>query len=188
MQKSSVVLFTLLSLLMALTACVQVPADGATGASSDGDAMPAIRIGLITDVGEVDDKSFNQSAWEGAQAAAEALGGTAEFIETKDAKDYADNIAEFADDGYEVIVTVGFAMGEATAIAAAEYPDTKFIGVDQFQVPGNELPNLAGLIFNEDQSGYLAGILAANMTESNTIAAVLGNGFGTACSCLQRRI
>lgn len=130
------------------------------------------KIGLVTDVGEVDDKSFNQSAWEGVQQAAEELGATAEFVETQDAKDYAANIGLFADQGYNVIVTVGFALGEATAIAAAEYPDINFIGVDQFQAA--ELPNLTGLLFNEDKAGFLAGALAAQLSQSGTIAAVLG--------------
>ncbi len=130
------------------------------------------RIGLITDVGEVDDKSFNQSAWEGAQEGAKAVGGTAEYIETKDAKDYEANIAKFADQGYDVIVTVGFALGEATLAAAKKYPNVKFIGVDQFQA--ETVPNVAGLIFPEDQAGYLAGMLAAKMSKSGTIAAVLG--------------
>ena len=130
------------------------------------------KIGLVTDVGEVDDKSFNQSAWEGVQQAAEELGATADFVETQDAKDYAANIGLFADQGYNVIVTVGFALGEATAIAAAEYPDIMFIGVDQFQAA--ELPNLTGLLFNEDKAGFLAGALAAQLSQSGTIAAVLG--------------
>ena len=161
----------LLMVVFALTACdpSQLPA---SSSSDDAMAPTGLRIGLITDVGEIDDKSFNQSAWEGAMAGAEAVGGSADFIETKDAKDYADNIAEFAEDGYDVIVTVGFALGEATTQAAKQYPDVNFIGVDQFQ--GEALPNLSGLIFNEDQSGYLAGILAAHLSESGTIAAVLG--------------
>jgi len=137
-------------------------------------------VGLVTDVGEVDDKSFNQSAWEGALLAESELGAQVDYIETGDAKDYASNIALFADNGYNVIVTVGFAMGEATAEAALEYPDITFIGVDQFQGWGfdddtsNDIPNLAGLIFHEDQSGFLAGALAAMMTESGKIGAVLG--------------
>jgi basic membrane protein A len=130
------------------------------------------RIGLVTDVGEVDDKSFNQSAWEGAQEGASAVGGTAEYIQTKDAKDYAANIAEFADQGYDVIVTVGFALGQATVEAAKKYPNIKFIGIDQFQ--GEATPNVAGLMFHDDQAGYLAGVLAAKMSTSGTIAAVLG--------------
>ncbi len=126
----------------------------------------------MTDVGEVDDRSFNQSAWEGVQAAAEALGGEASYIETQDSTDYAANIAEFADNGYNIIVTVGFALGEATIQAAAEYPDVHFIGVDQSQAEA--LPNVTGLVFNEDQAGYLAGVLAARLTQSGTVAGVYG--------------
>lgn len=153
-------------------------------AASDGEADCAsedvLCVGLVTDVGEVDDKSFNQSAWEGAQRAADELGAHVEYIETQDAKDYANNIALFADNGYDVIVTVGFAMGEATAVAAAEYPDIDFVGVDQFQAwefdgdDSTNVPNLAGLIFNEDKAGFLAGALAAMLSESGTIGAVLG--------------
>ncbi len=130
-------------------------------------------IGLVTDVGEVDDKSFNQSAWEGAQQAAEALGAAeVNYIETANATDYGANIALFADQGYDIIVTVGFAMGEATIEAAGKYPDIDFIGVDQFQ--GEALPNVTGLVFNEDKAGYLAGVLAASLSQSGTIASVLG--------------
>jgi basic membrane protein A len=137
-------------------------------------------VGLVTDVGEIDDKSFNQSAWEGVQQAEKELGAQVQFIETADAKDYAANIGLFVDEGYDVIVTVGFALGEATAIAAGENPDIHFIGVDQFQAWGfdddasNDRPNVAGLIFPEDKSGFLAGALAAMLSESGTVAAVLG--------------
>ncbi len=129
-------------------------------------------IGLVTDVGKVDDKSFNQSAWEGAQAAADQVGGAVDYIETAAASDYANNIGQFIQSGANIIITVGFALGEATATAAAENPDVTFIGVDQFQ--GAVVCNLTGLIFPEDQAGFLAGALAAHLTESNTIAAVLG--------------
>lgn len=134
-----------------------------------------LKVGLVTDVGRINDRSFNQSAWEGVQLAKTQLGlkdREVKYIETQDAKDYADNIAQFIDAEYNVIVTVGFALGDATVKAAKDYPDTLFIGVDQFQ--GETLPNLAGLIFHEDQSGYLAGVLAANMSKTGTIAAVLG--------------
>ena len=137
---------------------------------------PPMRIGLVTDVGRVNDRSFNQSAWEGVQQAAEALGlgeAAIKYIETQDTRDYADNIQQFVASGYNTIVTVGFALGDATAKAAKENPNINFIGVDQFQ--GEALPNLTGLIFHEDHSGYLAGALAAYMTKSGTIAAVLGS-------------
>ncbi len=129
-------------------------------------------VGLVTDVGEIDDKSFNQSAWEGVQMAADELGAQVDYIETGDAKDYENNIKLFADNGYDVIVTVGFALGEATLAAAAVYPDIDFVGVDQFQ--GETVDNVGGLIFNEDKAGFLAGALAAMLSETGTIGAVLG--------------
>ena len=129
-------------------------------------------IGLVTDVGLVDDKSFNQAAWTGAQHGAELLGVPVSYIETQDSKDYADNIALYANEGCDVIVTVGFAMADATAIAAVEYPDINFIGVDAFQ--GEAMDNVAGLVFNEDRAGFLAGALAASMSETGTIGQVLG--------------
>ncbi|MCL4867456.1 MAG: BMP family ABC transporter substrate-binding protein [Anaerolineae bacterium] len=166
-----VVLLTLLALL--IVAC---------GGSDEVDCSKpdVFCVGLVTDVGEVDDKSFNQSAWEGVLRAQAELDANVEYIETQDAKDYATNIALFADKKYDVIVTVGFALGDATHEAAAKYPDIKFIGVDQFQAwgfdddPSNDFPNVAGLLFPEDQAGFLAGALAAMLTETNTIAAVLG--------------
>jgi basic membrane protein A len=129
-------------------------------------------VGLVTDVGEIDDKSFNQSAWEGVLRAESELGAQVDYIETSDAKDYGANIGLFADAGYDVIVTVGFALGEATLEAATTYPDINFVGVDQFQ--GEAVSNVAGLIFTEDKAGFLAGALAGLLTETNTIAAVLG--------------
>jgi len=178
-NRNGLLVIGLLLLALLLVACGgdAAPAEGdASGggeaAKGDCSSDDVFCVGLVTDVGEVDDKSFNQSAWEGVQQAASDLGAQIEFIETKDAKDYGSNIDLFAQDGYDVIVTVGFAMGEATGEAAAKYPDINFVGVDQFQ--GEAADNLAGLIFSEDKSGFLAGALAGMLTESNTVAAVLG--------------
>ncbi len=131
----------------------------------------ALCVGLVTDVGVIDDKSFNQSAWEGVQKAAESLGAAIKYIETRDAKDYMSNIALFAENGYDVIITVGFALGEATVTSAKKYPDICFVGIDQFQT--EKTRNVAGLVFNEDQSGFMAGALASMLSQSNVIAAVL---------------
>jgi basic membrane protein A len=141
-------------------------------------AQSEFKIGLVTDTGAVDDRSFNQSAWEGAQLAAEALDGVADYIETIDPADYANNIQLFAEQGYRVIVTVGFALGDATLAAANAYPDVHFIAVDvdmlALQEPqGVLLPNLTGLIFPEDQTGFLAGALAGRLTRSGIVGAVL---------------
>jgi len=129
-------------------------------------------IGLVTDIGKVDDKSFNQSAWEGAQEAASINGGFAKYVETQDPKDYAANIALFAEAGYNVIVTVGFLMAEATAVASEKYPDVKFIGVDQFYA--GSAANYSGLIFPEDKAGFIVGYLGGYLTTSGKTAAIAG--------------
>jgi basic membrane lipoprotein Med (substrate-binding protein (PBP1-ABC) superfamily) len=139
------------------------------------------RIGLVTDVGEIDDGSFNESSWNGVLAA-EECGAEVDYIQTESAEDYAENIAEFAENDYDIIVTVGFALGTATIEAAANYPDVMFIGVDQFLLvpdPDDEetlipIDNAVGLLFHEDHSGFLAGVLAARLTQTGTIGAVLG--------------
>jgi len=167
MSKKGLLFFSVLVIsVMLLGACA--PQSGEADCSSD----DVLCVGLVTDVGEVDDKSFNQSAWEGVQAVEKEMGAQIDYVETKDAKDYQSNIALFGDQGYDIIVTVGFAMADATVEAAGKYPDVDFIGVDQFQ--GAPLENVTGLIFPEDKSGFLAGALAAMMTKTNTIAAVLG--------------
>ena len=153
-----------------------------TGGASPSSSAPAptgncaseevVCVGLVTDVGKVDDKSFNQSAWEATQQAAGDLGAQANFIETTAATDYRTNINSFADQDYDVIVTVGFALGEATLAAATEHPDIDFIGVDQRQ--GDPMPNVAGVVFPEDRAGFMAGALAGLLTESDLVASVLG--------------
>lgn len=174
MKKMYVLLALLLVSAMVLPACAP--------AASGGNCADAetFCVGLVTDVGKVNDKSFNQSAWEGVQRAQAELGATVQYIETADSKDYEKNIATFADEGYDAIVTVGFGMTEATDKAAVTYPNIKFIGVDQFQAwqfdddASNDIANVAGLGFPEDNAGFLVGALAAMMSKSNKIGAVCG--------------
>ncbi len=151
---------------MILTAC-----GGGASATPDCKSEEVFCVGLVTDVGKVDDKSFNQSAWEGVQKAkADGVADVIQYVETTDAKDYAKNIGQFADAGYDVIVTVGFALGEATVAAAKTYPNVRFIGVDQFQA--EPTPGVTGLVFPEDNAGFLVGALAAQMTKSGKIGGV----------------
>ena len=180
MKKFYIVFAVLAIAALALSACggapaPEAPAEEAPAAASDDNCADeaVLCVGLVTDVGEIDDKSFNQSAWEGVQLAVAEFGAFTKYVETKDAKDYASNIGLFADKSYDVIVTVGFAMGDATIAAAGEYPEIDFVGVDQGQW-GGEIANVAGLIFPEDNAGFLAGALAAQISETGTIAAVLG--------------
>lgn len=141
-------------------------------AADDCSSEDVVCVGLVTDVGQIDDRSFNQSAWEGVQLAVEEYGVMAEYVETGDATDYMANIELFANDDYDIIVTVGFALGEATIEAAGMYPEIDFIGVDQFVAEG--IPNVTGLVFEEDKSGFLAGVLAGSLTETDIVAGVYG--------------
>ena len=131
-------------------------------------------VGLVTDIGKINDRSFNQSAWRGVQQAQEELGALVQYIETADEKDYAKNIDTFANENYDVIVTVGFNLREATREAAEAYPDILFIGIDQDQFEGT-LENVAGLVFPEDHAGFLVGALAAMMSETDRVGAVCAN-------------
>jgi basic membrane protein A len=150
-------------------------AGGTTQAGGGGDCESddVLCVGLVTGVGKIDDKSFNQSAWEGVLAAQEDTGASVRYIETENATDAAGNVQQLLDDGFEVVVTVGAALGAATVEAARAHPDVDFIGVDQLQ--GESLPNLTGLAFDESKLGFLAGALAGLLTESGTVAAVLGS-------------
>ncbi|MBA3777937.1 MAG: BMP family ABC transporter substrate-binding protein [Chloroflexi bacterium] len=166
------------------------PTTGGLAACGNQDSGDAFKIGGVTDVGQLEDKSFNEAGWCGTIAGATAVGGSAEVIVTEDPADYASNMQQLIDQDFDIIVTYGFALGNATSIAAKENPEVKFIGLDQgvcvdangdpdptFACEGDAaelLPNYQGLIFAEAQAGYLAGIVAAHLTESDVIGAVGG--------------
>ena len=127
---------------------------------------------LVTDVGRVNDGTFNQFAYEGLLRAVDDYGLDDTFIETTAQTDYEENINTCVDEGYDAIVTVGFLLTDATSAAAAANPEVYFIGIDQFIADGPE--NMVGLQFREDQMGYAMGVMAAMSTESGTIAGVFG--------------
>jgi basic membrane protein A len=159
-------------------------------ACGEQDSGDAFLIGGVTDVGQLEDKSFNEGGWCGTIAGATVVGGSAEVIVTDDPADYANNMATFVGQGYQIIVTYGFALGDATAAAAKENPDVQFIGLDQsvcvdengdpdptFACAGDAaelLPNYQGLTFAEQQAGFLAGIVAATISETGVIGAIGG--------------
>ena len=143
-------------------------------ATYDGLQAPdGYRVNLITDIGKVDDGTFNQFAFEGMQAAVECFGITdTSFIETQSEADYAANIATSLESEPNAVITVGFLITSDTQEAAEANPDVDFIGIDQF-LP--EYPaNMAGVQFNEDESGYIAGVLAASLSETGVVGVVAG--------------
>jgi len=147
----------------------------ASAEPSQGTVDPSqLKIGMVTDIGQLEDKSFNEFSWAGVQAGATAIGAPMPtVIVTANTADYAANIQQLIDQDFQVIVSVGFLIGSDTRVAALQNPDIQFFGVDQFVAEPNP-PNYQGILFAEAQSGYLAGIVAATVSESGVIGAVGG--------------
>lgn len=170
---TSIIMLTVLALL--LVSWAAAPAQAA-------EPTKPLKVGLVTDVGGVNDKSFNQSAWAGVQKAVQEFGIQAKFIESKQPTDYEKNIDQFATEGYDVIITVGFLMGDATALKAVQYPEVKFAIIDYAYFPAKEgdpdpyikLNNVTSLMFQEDEVGFLAGVVAAGMSKTGTVCSVSG--------------
>ena len=142
------------------------------GCTGSGPKQPQLKVGLVTDVGKVDDKTFNQFAYEGMVRAAKEFNLPCTFIETLQPTDYEKNIQQLIDESYGLVITVGFMLGDATAAQARRHLDVKFAIVDFAYSP--PLPNVMGLTFAEDQAGFLVGALAALMSRSGVIGFVGG--------------
>ena len=144
--------------------------------------LETMLVGYVTDTGGIDDKSFNTAQWNGIERAEEELEGRVEarFIQSDEATQYEPNLTEFASQDYDLVIASGFFLGGDLAKVAALYPDVNFSIVDYtypdpFGVPegvvGNAecIPNVQGQIFKTDQSAFLAGYLAAGMTETGKV-------------------
>jgi len=205
MKKLFVVLSVLVVLSMALTACgkatptvapppppTKVPPTAVPPTAVPPTETPKYKVGEVSDFGGVDDKSFNQLAWEGVQKANTDLGTDGKFLESKVQSDYAKNIQQFVGEGSNLVITVGFNMGVDTAAAAKANPDTKFAIVDYAYPdcwPGavegkdcgsaTDLANARGLMFQTDEAAMLAGYAAAAMTKTGKVATFGGLPFPT---------
>jgi basic membrane protein A len=199
MRTRSIGLTLLASLALVVSACNNgastAPSQPAqsqaaqSAAASTNPATPApsssLKIGVVTDVGTVDDKNFNQYSYEGAQKGAADIGAPAPQVTVpKDSSEYGPDIQAFIDQGYNIIVTVGFNLTGDTTTAAKANPNVWFIGVDQAPCvdeqgnndttfackgdPAKLLPKYVGLQYKEDQAGYLAGIVAGSLSEGKT--------------------
>ncbi len=130
------------------------------------------KVGMVTDVGGVNDGSFNQSSWEGLQRAGEELGIQVNYLESKNDADYTPNIENFVDEDYDLIISVGYMLSDATRKAAEAYPDQQFAIIDD--AANSDLPNVTCLMFEQAQSSYLVGYVAGKVTESNKVGFVIG--------------
>ncbi len=173
-MKKKILAITMATVMtMALTACgggndASADTAGDAAASGSGEGM---KVGLITDVGGVNDGSFNQSAWEGLQRAMEELGIEANYLESATDADYVPNIETFIDEEYDLIISVGYMLADATKAAAEANPDSRFAIIDDATI---ELDNVTCLMFKQEQASYLVGYVAGLMTETNNIGLVIG--------------
>jgi len=177
------------------TAPSAAPSAAATPAASS-----ALKIGVVTDIGSLNDKNFNEYTYKGAVAGATDIGAaTPGSVVPKSSTEYAADIKSFTDQHFDVIVTVGFNLTNPTITAAKANPSTWFIGVDQApcvdptgavdtaKVPtckGNAktlLPKYISITYQEDQAGYLAGMVAGSISKSGTIAAIGGTSLCPPC-------
>jgi basic membrane protein A len=197
MKKLYLVMVALIVASMVLTACgpsatptpapvaTEAPAMTEAPAATEAPAMteaPKMLVGEVTDLGGIDDKSFNANGWKGVQEAMTDFGVDGKYLESQGQSDYAKNIQQFLDEKAGLIVTVGFLLGVDTAKAAQANPDTKFAIVDYTFPdcwPGAEvgkdcgsdveIPNVRGLTFQTDDAAFLAGYLAAGMTQTGKV-------------------
>jgi basic membrane protein A len=149
---------------------------GGSGSSSSGSSScsKTYKVGLVTDVGKLSDKGFNANSWLGAQQAAadKSLCVQARALESLNSDDYTKNLSLFGSQGYDLIIAVGFDLRPFALTYAQQNPKIKIVMVDA--VADKTMPNVLGLVFREDQAGYLAGAVAGLYTKSNQVAGVYG--------------
>jgi basic membrane protein A len=178
---------------LAVSASVVIAACGSSTSSApsgSGSSSPAAGSGsgaaaagktlgcMVTDTGGIDDRSFNASAWAGMQAAAKTGSSvTVKYLQSTTQADYVPNINTFISQKCNIIVTVGFLMGDATQAAAKAHPSQKFAIVDFSYTP--PLPNVDALLFNTAQDGFQGGYLAAGMSKTGKVATFGGQKLPT---------
>ncbi|WP_053956682.1 BMP family lipoprotein [Inediibacterium massiliense] len=139
---------------------------------TDKQTEEALKIGMVTDVGGVHDKAFNQSAWEGLQRAEKELGIDVGYQESKQEADYEDNLERLVEQENNLVWGVGYIMANQVKEAALNYPDIKFGIIDNTY---DEIPkNLQPVIFKDQESSFLVGYIAGKMTKTNKVGFIGG--------------
>jgi basic membrane protein A len=136
-----------------------------TGCAGSSISKASMRLGMVTDIGGLGDKSFNDSAYAGLKEAKARLGAEIEVLESKSAADYQPNLTALADEDYAEIYAIGFLMNNDLAQVASNYPQRRFAIVDAVV----DRPNVTSITFKEQDGSFLAGALAAMVTKSRTI-------------------
>ena len=135
--------------------------DSSTSTEQQGSGKAQFKIALVTDVGQLNDRGFNQLAYEGLKRAEKELGVQIRVAQSRSAADYIPNHTTLARQGYDLIIGVGFAQGDAVDAAAMKMPNASYAIIDVDQQSLKHKPkNVVGLLFREEEAGYLAGVLA----------------------------
>ena len=176
MKASAQAMALLLAGSMALAACASdEPTGTGSGGGGGGAATEDLRIGLAYDEGGRGDQSFNDSAYAGASAAADALGAELqELSPNEDASNRAELLTQLAEQGFNPVIAVGFAYDDVIAEVAPQFPETTFAQVDGSNADGAKGENVTGLVFAEEEGSFLAGVAAALKSESAHIGFVGG--------------
>jgi basic membrane protein A len=147
------------------------------GTSAAAPAKKAIKVGLVTDIGGLNDRSFNTLANQGLEQSKSELGITGRVLTSKSNADYVPNLSTLAQQKYDLVIGVGFLMADAMGTVAKKFPNTKFaiIDVDATGLKGKPT-NVEGLLFKEQESGYLAGTLAGLYAKDNNITTISSVG------------
>jgi basic membrane protein A len=148
---------------LVLAACTAFGTSGCSRSSAN--VTPPLKVAMVTDVAGLGDKSFNDSAYAGLQAAKRAFGADIEVLESKSAADYQPNLTVLADEGYDQIIAVGFLMSKDLKTIALNYPKDHFAIVDAVV----DEPNVSSVVFREQEGAFLAGALAAAFSKTKTI-------------------
>jgi basic membrane protein A len=183
MRRLSVKTLALAAIVSLAAAACGTEAPGGGGGDGGDDSASDLRIGMALDIGGLNDKSFNDSAYEGLQRAIEEGLISEENTELLEANQTGsnrdDNVVNLADQGFDLILGIGFAFSEGVAEIAADYPDQNFGIIDGFATfVAEDPPNIADLTFKEEEGSYLVGIAAAMASESG-ILGFLGGQEGT---------
>ena len=162
----------ILPVVMAAAMMLSLAGCGGGDSSSGKKEDEPLKIGLVTDTGGVEDQSFNQSAWEGLNRASDDMNIEINYLSSAADSDYAANLETFVDEEYDLIISVGYLLADATRAAAEENPDVKFAIIDDTSCADLEI--VTCLSFKQEQASYLVGYVAGLMTEKNNIGLVLG--------------
>jgi len=170
----SLSLVMLLAVSVMLAGCGSKPkeetnAGGDTGGTST-EAKSDLKIGMVTDVGGVNDKSFNQSAWEALQATETETGTAVKYLQSKSDEEYIPNLNEFVKGGYDLTWGIGFQLADAIKTVAEQNSDAKLAIIDSVV----DVPNVKSVTFAEEEGSYLVGVVAGLTTKTNKIGFVGG--------------